>query len=220
MYRKDAISSRRGCVSFGELIGPWTEWYDLKRDYPNGRGAQMEFETVVRRRHMVRAYQPRPVEDEKIMRILRLAHQAPSAGFRQPQEFIVVRDPQVKLALAHAALDQMFIAQAPVVIVVCADTRRPASRYGARGVHFYSIIDCAFAAMLILLTVVDEGLGCCFVGAFHDERVSRVLGLPEGVRPIGIVPIGYPAEAAERYPRLPLERIVHQDRWGQRVKAL
>lgn len=169
---------------------------------------------------MVRAYQPRPVEEEKVERILRLAHQAPSAGFKQPQEFIVVRDAAVKEALAHAALDQMFIAQAPVVIVVCADTRRPASRYGARGVHFYSLIDGAFAAMLILLTVVDEGLGCCFVGAFDDDEVSRVLGLPKTVRPIGIIPIGYPAEGAEKYPRLPLERIVHQDRWGQQRTAV
>ncbi|MBI4769167.1 MAG: nitroreductase family protein [Chloroflexi bacterium] len=175
----------------------------------------MEFETVVRRRHMVRAYQPRPVEDEQIARLLRLAHQAPSAGFKQPQEFIVVRDPTVKRALARAALDQAFVAEAPVAIVVCADTARSASRYGERGVHFYSIIDGAFAAMLILLGVVDEGLGGCFVGAFDDDEVSRVLGLPETVRPIGIIPLGYPAEAAEKYPRLPLERIVHQDRWGR-----
>ncbi len=69
--------------------------------------------------------------------------------------------------------------------------------------------------MLILLTVVDEGLGCCFVGAFHDEQVSRVLGLPEAVRPIGIIPIGYPGGPAQKHRRLPLEQIVHHDRWGQ-----
>jgi len=57
-------------------------------------------------------------------------------------------------------------------------------------------------------------LGCCFVGAFHDEQVSQVLGLPDAVRPIGIIPIGYPAEPAQKYRRLPLERIVHQGRWG------
>ncbi|MFQ5855291.1 MAG: nitroreductase family protein [Anaerolineae bacterium] len=175
----------------------------------------MELDRVIRRRHMVRAYQTRPVEEEKIQKILRNAHQAPSAGFKQPQEFIVVRDLAVKEALARAALNQMFIAEAPVVIVVCADTRRPATRYGERGVHFYSIIDGAFAAMLILLTVVDEGLGCCFVGAFHDEQVSRVLGLPEAVRPIGIISIGYPAEPPQKHRRLPLESLVHQDRWGQ-----
>lgn len=176
----------------------------------------MEFSAVVRRRHMVRAYQSRPVEDEQIARLLRLAHQAPSAGFKQPQEFIVVRDPTVKQALAQAALNQMFIAEAPVVIVVCADTARSASRYGERGARFYSIVDGAFAAMLILLGLVDEGLGGCFVGAFDDDEVSRVLGLPEIIRPIGIIPIGYPAEAGEKYSRLLLEGIVHRDRWGRR----
>jgi nitroreductase len=119
----------------------------------------------------------------------------------------------VKQALARAALNQTFIAEAPVVIVVCADTARSASRYGERGVHFYSLIDGAFAAMLILLGVVDDGLGCCFVGAFYDDEVARVLGLPERVRPIGIIPIGYPAEGPAKYPRIPLERIVHQNRW-------
>jgi len=173
----------------------------------------MEFDQVIRKRHMVRAYQPRPVEEEKIRKILRNAHRAPSAGFKQPQEFIVVRDPKVKEALARAALYQMFIAEAPVVIVVCSDTSRPAERYGSRGVHFYSIIDGAFAAMIILLTVVNEGLGCCFVGAFHDDQVSQVLGLPDYVRPIGIIPIGYPAEGPQKYRRIPLERIVHYDRW-------
>jgi len=107
----------------------------------------------------------------------------------------------------------MFIAEAPVVIVVCADTSRLATRYGARGVHFCSIVDEAFAAMIILLTVMNEGLGCCFVGAFHDDRVSQVLRLPDHVRPIGIIPIGYPAEGPEKSPRIPLERIVHEDTW-------
>lgn len=173
----------------------------------------MEFDKVIAKRHMVRSYQDRPVEEEKVQKILENAHQAPSAGFKQPQEFILVRDSQVKKALAHAALDQMYIAEAPVVIVVCSDTSRPAERYGRRGVEFYSVIDGAFAAMIILLTAVDEGLGAGFVGAFDDAQVSRVLGLPDRVRPIGIMPIGYPAEEPRDLERIPLERIVHHDRW-------
>ena len=80
----------------------------------------------------------------------------------------------------------------------------------------YSIIDGAFAAMLILLTAMDEEPGCCCVGSLHDEQVSQALGLAEAVRPIGVIPIGYPAEPAQKYRRLPLEHIVHQNRWGQR----
>jgi hypothetical protein len=69
----------------------------------------------------------------------------------------VVRDQQVKEELARAALDQMFAAQTPLVIVVVSDVRHSARRYGERGVHFFSVIDAAFVAMLILLAVVNEG---------------------------------------------------------------
>ncbi len=173
----------------------------------------MEFDVLVKKRHMVRAFKSKPVEEEKIEKILKNAHQAPSAGFLQPQEFVLVRDQKVKEKLVRAALDQEFIADAPVVIVTCADTKRSASRYGRRGIERYSIIDAAYASLLILLTAVNEGLGACFVGAFYDEEVSKVLRLPQGVIPIGIIPIGYSAQGPERYPRIPLEKILHKDGW-------
>ncbi|MFQ5761683.1 MAG: nitroreductase family protein [Candidatus Bathyarchaeia archaeon] len=173
----------------------------------------MEFRDVIRKRYMVRAFKSKTVENEKLEELLNNAWKAPSAGFMQPCEFIVITDPTMKSRLSEAALDQDFITQAPFVIVVCSDTRRSASRYGGRGVNFYSIIDGAFASLNILLTAVDEGLGCCFVGAFHDEEVSRVLGLPKGVRPIGIIPVGYPDEAPVKLARIPLKRIVHHEKW-------
>src|SRR5919206_4373957 len=119
----------------------------------------MDFETVVKRRRMCREFLECDVPQEKIDRILDLASRYPSAGHTEPQEFLVVRDQQMKQALAQAALEQMFIAQAPLVIVVVSDTRRPAQRYRERGVHFFSITDGSFAAMLVLLAVVNEGLG-------------------------------------------------------------
>jgi nitroreductase len=177
----------------------------------------MDFETVVKRRRMYREYLERDVPQEKIDRILDLASRYPSAGHTEPQEFILVRNPQVKEDLARAALDQMFVAQAPVLIVVVSDVRRSARRYGQRGVHFFSIIDGAFVAMLILLAVVEEGLGACFVGSFYDEEVQQVLGLPRDVRPIGIIPIGYYcAQQPRRFPRRSRAHIVHRDRYGSR----
>jgi nitroreductase len=137
----------------------------------------------------------------------------PSAGHTEPQEFIVVRDGRVKEALAHSALDKMYVAQAPLVIVVVSDTRRSARRYGEQGVNFYSIIDGNFAAMLILLAAVSEGLGACFVAAFHDREVQQVLGLPPAVRSIGIISIGYCAEGPKKFPRRSKARIVHRDRY-------
>jgi nitroreductase len=176
----------------------------------------MDFKTVVKRRRMCREFLERDVPQEKIDRILDLASRYPSAGHTEPQEFIVVRDQRVKHDLARAALDQMFVAQAPLVIVVVSDVRRSARRYGERGVRFFSIIDGAFVAMLILLAVVEEGLGACFVGSFYDEDVQEVLSLPQEVRPIGIIPIGYCAEAPRRFPRRSRAHIVHLDRYGSR----
>lgn len=176
----------------------------------------MDFETVVKRRRMCREFLERDVPQEKIDRILDLASRYPSAGHTEPQEFIVVHNRRTKEDLAHAALDQMFVAQAPLVIVVVSDVRRSARRYGERGVRFFSIIDGAFVAMLILLAVVEEGLGACFVGSFYDEEVQEVLSLPQEVRPIGIIPMGYCAEGPRKFRRRSREQIVHRDRYEGR----
>ncbi len=176
----------------------------------------MDFETVVKRRRMCREYLDRDVPPEKLDRILDLASRYPSAGHTEPQEFVVVRDQRVKENLARAALDQMFVAQAPLVMVVVSDVRRSARRYGERGVQFYSIIDGAFVAMLTLLAVVNEGLGTCFVAAFYDREVQEVLGLPSHIRPIGIIPIGYCAEGPRKLRRRARTQIIHRDRYGSR----
>ena len=165
---------------------------------------------------MCRDYLDSEVPQEKVERILDLASRYPSAGHTEPQEFIVVRDQRVKEDLARAALDQMFVAEAPLVIVVVSDTRRSARRYGERGVRFYSVIDGAFVAMLILLAVVDEGLGACFAAAFYDREVQEVLGLPPHIRPIGLIPVGYCAEGPRKLRRRSRAQIVHRDRYGRR----
>jgi len=174
----------------------------------------LQLESLLRRRAMIRAFRRDAIEDDKVWRILRNAWRAPSAGHLEPQDFVVVRDEGVKKSLAEAALGQAFVGKAPVVIVVCSDTRRNVGRYGERGRDFYSIIDGSFASFIILLSAVELGLGACFVGAFDDERVSKVLGLPKEVRPIGIIPLGKPAEIPRRLNRQPLERRVHYNSYG------
>ena len=176
----------------------------------------MDFETVVKRRRMCREYLDKDVPREKVGRILDVASRYPSAGHTEPQEFIVMRDRRVREDLARAALGQRFVARAPLVIVVVSDTRRSARRYGERGVRLYSVIDGAFVAMLILLAVVDEGLGACFVAAFYDREVQQVLGLPQHIRPIGVIPIGYCAEGPRKFRRRSGAQIVHRDRYGSR----
>ena len=175
----------------------------------------MDFEDVIRRRKMVRKYkQDRPISDKIITKLIKNAHRAPSAGHTQVQEFIIVKDPLIKKKLRIAAVDQEYVEDAPVLIIVCSNTSRSVGRYGIRGRDFYSIIDGAFASMLILLTAVNEGIGACFVGAFDDAMVSKILEIPAQVRPIGIICVGYPDEEPVRIERIALSHLIYYDKYG------
>jgi nitroreductase len=126
----------------------------------------------------------------------------------QPWHFHIVRNEKTKKALAQAALQQWFISDAPVVVVVCADPERSASRYGNRGRHLYYLQDTAAATQNLLLAVVASGLGACWVGAFDEEAAARALNLDPGLRPVAIIPIGHSAERLSHgTDRLPLDAV-------------
>jgi nitroreductase len=176
----------------------------------------MEFEQVIRKRRMIREFDPNTqVPKEIITKLLRNAHRAPSAGHTQVQEFIIVRDHAIKKKLRQVAVDQEYVEEAPTLVIVCSNTSRSEKRYGRRGREFYSIIDGAFASMLILLTAVNERIGAGFVGAFDDDKVSEILRLPRYVKPVGIITLGYPKEMwpGERPERLPIEELIHYETW-------
>jgi len=177
------------------------------------RWSPIELDEAIRKRHMVRKYKDDPVPEKLVQKLLFNARQAPSAGFMQPAEWVVVKDQSKKKSLAEAALNQLFIAEAPVVVVSVSNTSRPEVRYGKRGVEFYSLIDAAFGVENLLLTARSEGLGVAFIGAFHDDKVSKILNLPDYVRAIGIIPVGWPDEPPTKLERMPLEEIVHEEKW-------
>jgi nitroreductase len=170
-------------------------------------------EKLLGKRRMVRRYRDEPVPPEVVERLIATATRAPSAGHTQPWAFVVVRDAERRRALARAALEQMFVAEAPVVIVACAELERSRRTYGARGDQ-YALIDTAFASLLLLLAVVEEGLGACFVGAFEDAEVARILGLPGDVKPVAVISIGRPAEQPGRMRLRPRRESVHDERWS------
>ena len=174
----------------------------------------VSFAAVVKHRAMIRAYKSDPIPEEKIQRLLSYAMRAPSAGNLQPWEFIMVKNPETRAKLAKAAFDQTSITSAPVIIATCADIQRAGSKYGARG-SFYSLVDTAFASLLILLGAVEQGLGACFVGSYNPEEVVKLFALPDHVRPVGLITIGYPAESPRKpgTPKLPLSRLVHAEKW-------
>jgi nitroreductase len=155
----------------------------------------MDFDEVVKKRKIIRKYQQdRQIPADLINKLLRNAHRS----------LIIVIDPITKRKLCQASLGQGQVEDASILIVVCSNTSRSVNRYWKRGTDFYSIIDGAFTSMIILLSAVNEGFGASFVGAFEDDKVSKILGLPVQVKPIGIIALGYPAEKPERFERIEL----------------
>ncbi len=149
---------------------------------------------AIKERHSIRAYETTAIPEATLGRLLESAHLAPSAGNLQPWKFVVVRSEAIRAALAGAAYGQNFVAAAPVNIVVCAEPERSAARYGERGADLYCIQDTAAAAQNILLTATAYGLGSCWVGAFDEEKVRQALGIGPELRPMAIIPLGYPAQ--------------------------
>ena len=170
------------------------------------------FEAIYGRRS-IRSFKETPIPEEALTKILDAARWAPSAGNVQPWEFIVVWDDETREKLASAALGQSFIAEAPVDIVVCVDLARARMAYGVRGETLYCIQDTAAAIENMLLAAYALGLGTCWVGAFSEEAVSRILNIPSGYRPVAIIPVGYPDEKPRPRPRRSLKEIVHLDRF-------
>ncbi len=172
---------------------------------------------AIKSRRSVRAFTREDVSEEEVEKLIDAARRAPSAGNIQPWEFIVVRKPEIKRRLSVAALDQTFIEEAPVVIVVCADQIRSGRGYGARGIHLYCLQDTAAATQNMLLAACALGLATCWVGAFREEEAKRTLNLPEGVRPIAIIPVGHPSKKPVGRSRRSLSEIIHHETYMGRI---
>jgi nitroreductase len=173
----------------------------------------LELREAISKRQSIRVYTPREVEKAKLLRILEDANKAPSAGNLQARDFIIVRDEGRKKEIARAAFDQSFIARAPVVVVVCSNKARSAAKYRRRGANLYSILDAALASQNLMLSCLEEGLSSCYVGAFNEGTVRKILGIPKTLVPVGIIPVGYPDEKPHSADRLPLAKIVHWEEW-------
>lgn len=171
----------------------------------------MDVFEAIKSRRSIRAYTREGVPEEDVEKLIDAARWAPSAGNIQPWEFIIVRDTAIKRRLSAAALDQTFIEEAEVVIVVCANEMQSGWGYGSRGVSLYCLQDTAAAIQNILLAACALGLGTCWVGAFQEEEARAVLGVPRGVRPIAIIPVGYSAERPGPRFRRSIKEIIHYE---------
>lgn len=153
----------------------------------------MEVLEIIKRRRSIREYQKKKIPEEVIDKLIEALIWAPSAGNLQSRKFYFVFNEKIKKDLAKAALDQEFISEAPLVIVGCTDDKI-VWRYGERGKNLYSICDVSCSIQNLMLVATKEGLGTVWVGAFDEKEVAKILDLPQNLRPIVIVPVGYPAE--------------------------
>lgn len=168
----------------------------------------MDVIEAIKKRRSIRQYKAQEVPDDVLRSILDCARIAPSAGNRQPWTFIAVKSQETRGKLVEAAGKQPMLGQAPVVVVVCADLEVCGARYEDRGRTLYAFQDTAAAIENMMLAAISFGLGTCWVGAFKETEVRRVLELPANLKPVAMMPLGYPDQ--ERGPRetRPYEEVV------------
>ncbi|HEX6122690.1 MAG TPA: nitroreductase family protein [Ktedonobacterales bacterium] len=196
----------------------------------------MEFREVVRKRRMMRHFLPEPVAPEVIERMLQLARHAPSAGFTQGQAFIVVTEPELKRAIGALCGEaeyveggfHPFISEAPVLVVPCTSEAAYHRRYQEAdklqedGTEIvwpvpYWHMDIGCAVMILLLAAVDEGLAAGFAGVPDLAGLRALLGIPETVTPVGVIPMGHrapdvPSPSLKRG-RTPDAQYIHHESW-------
>ncbi len=174
----------------------------------------METMKVINERRSVRKFKNIEIEENIIEILLNAAQMAPSAGNMQGRDYIVVTDPEIKYQLAKAAYDQKFIGQAPIAIIFIADIERSSNRYGGRGL-LYAIQDATASIMNVMLVAYDLGLATCWVGAFDEVHVKNILKIPAGaeLKPVAIIPIGYPDEVPIMPQRMSLDKLLHWETW-------
>lgn len=169
----------------------------------------MEFFEVVKNRRSIRSFKKQPLPQEAINQLIDAARMAPSAGNAQSWAFVLATKPETKQALATAAYGQRWLEEAAAVFVVCADVKRAEDSYNERGRSLYCIQDTSAAIENILLAATALGLGACWMGAFYEEEIAKVINAPEGIRPVALIPVGYPNESPRARSRRPAGEVVY-----------
>jgi nitroreductase len=156
----------------------------------------------------VRRYQDRPVPEEVLQQVLEAGRLSPSARNKQPWHFVLVQDPQTLRQLGNAAATGPYVAEAPAAMVVAVEPSR------------FALSDASRAIQNMLLTAWDAGVGGNWVGSGGSEA-KTLLGIPDELDVVAIVPLGYPADAIGRGKkgRKPLSEIAYRERWGQAYES-
>jgi nitroreductase len=163
---------------------------------------------AILQRRSIRKYEKKVVPDEDLRTVLEAGRQAPSAANRQPCHIIVVRDQHEKERLAEACSGQTWMAEAGAIIV---GVGKPAVN------DKWYRVDVAVAMQNMILAATSLGYGTCWIGAFDQERVKEVLGVPQDMIVVALTPVGTPADSPEPRPRQPISEFASLGRYGQKL---
>jgi len=179
----------------------------------------MDVFDCIRTRRSIRKYKEKDVPWDNIVEILQAGKYAPCAGNIFNLKFIVVKNEDKRRDIAEASVQQHWMADAPIHIVVVGEPEKAERYYGTRGVRLYTIQGAAAAIENMLLTAHSLGLGSCWVGAFDENELFRILNLAEEKSVQGIVTIGYADEKPEQPPKFRIEHMTYFEKWWGRIEG-
>lgn len=166
---------------------------------------------------------PEPIESHIVTNILECVQITPSTANLQPWEVVVITNPETRAKLDSTLLDPMlreddelhqeWLVNAPLILVVCVDSRRAKVRFGERGMDF-ALMDVGAAIMSLMLAAEKQGLKGCNVREFNQEKVRILLEIPKTVIPVMLVPLGYSNQEKAPVPTLELTDFVHKETWN------
>jgi len=166
---------------------------------------------LIETRRSIRSYKDQEIEEDKLNYVLQAFRKAPSAKNLQPWKLVVIKNKKILTDIAIACNNQTFMEEAPVIIAACA---KEEEAYGSMGGYMSSYpIDIAIALEHLILAATEKGLGTCWIGAFKEQLVKDILGVPENVRVVALTPLGYPAREASTRGRKPLTEIISYDKY-------
>jgi len=172
----------------------------------------MELSEVIKKRRSIRRFLRTRVDDDKLVPVLESALWAPSAGNTPDKEFILVRDDNVKKEIAEACFNQVWIANAPVIIILLSQISK-LRQFGDRA-EFYASISAGAALQNMLLSLTDQGLQGTEVGLFDESVLKRLLNIPDDRKIFAVVPLGLPAEVPPAPKRFDIKAVTYFDKFG------
>jgi nitroreductase len=169
----------------------------------------MELIEVLKKRRSTRKFLDKEIPDTLINGIIELANSSPSAGNVQARAVVVIRDQKIIEKIKNIASGLIrFESVIPILLVILAKPDESAIKYKERGKNLYALQDATIFAAYLQLLAVEKGLSTCWVGSFREEQVAEILKLPNGVRPVAMIPLGHGAEQPAPGIRKSLKEII------------